>query len=287
MTRGVLLTFLLSTIVLTIGCDGSSKSQQSISSKDLSVNDSAAQSRVDMVRVPAGEFIRGSNKTDTEGIRERYGFPNDIYVDEHPQHKIHVDEFYIDAYEVSNKLYKEFILNTKRMIPFHWINNGYALTEAQLRSMDVNKLRKFAVDFFHLDMDTRVMEKPQLIAALLQQQQSMDAMPMGGVNWFDAKAYCEWRQARLPTEAEWEKAARGEYGLEYPWGNQWDPEITNTGDDGKWEQGVAPVGHYKGNKSPYGAYDMSGNVWEWVQDWYDAYPPPRMTRYFLPKLSLR
>jgi formylglycine-generating enzyme required for sulfatase activity len=116
------------------------------------------------------------------------------------------------------------------------------------------------------------MKADQLVNAIQAQQKVLDSYPVGNVNWFDAKAYCEWRSARLPTEIEWEKAARGTEGWEYPWGNEWDPKITNTGDDGKWEEGDAPVGKYPKNKSPYGAYDMSGNVWEWVEDWYQAYP---------------
>ncbi len=229
-----------------------------------------------MVRIPAGEFIRGSNKVDDSGMKERFGFPNDLYMDEHPQAKVYLDEFWIDSYEVTNALYKEFILSTKRMMPFQWINNGYSLSEAQLQTMDVEKLRTLGTEFFKLDLDTRQMDKPDLIQAMLQQQQRLDQFPVGNVSWFDAKAYCEWRQARLPTEAEWEKAARGETGNEYPWGNQWDSSITNTGenpqsDNDPEDTGIVPVGTYPNNRSPYGVYDMSGNVWEWVDDWYDAY----------------
>jgi len=233
-------------------------------------------SEVAMVRIPAGEFIRGSNKVDDSGMKERFGFPNDLYMDEHPQTKVYVDEFWIDSYEVTNALYKEFILSTKRMMPFQWINNGYSLSEAQLQAMNVEKLRTLGTDFFKLDMDTTQMDKSALIQAMLQQQQRLDQYPVGNVSWFDAKAYCEWRQARLPTEAEWEKAARGETGNEYPWGNQWDSSITNTGenpqsDNDPEDTGIVPVGTYPNNRSPYGVYDMSGNVWEWVDDWYDAY----------------
>lgn len=225
-----------------------------------------------MVKVPAGEFIRGSNKVDKEGLQQQYGFPNPLYEDERPQQKIYLDEFYIDTYEVSNEYYKEFILKTRRMMPFSWVDSGYTMQASQLNEMDVEKLRKIALDFFKLDMDTRTMDKPALVKAMLDKQKRLDKFPAGGVNWFNAKAYCEWRGARLPTEAEWEKAARGPDGLEYPWGNEWDLSVTNTGDNTDWEEGIAPVGAYPKNKSPYGAYDLSGNIWEWVDDWYDAYP---------------
>ena len=225
-----------------------------------------------MVLVPAGKFIRGSNKVDNAGLQQQYGFPTPLYLDEQPMQEIALDAFYIDTYEVTFKQYKDFIEKTKRMMPFTWVNSGYALTESGINSMDLKTLRKVALDYFKLDMDTRVMDKPALVKAMLESQKKRDRLPVGGINWFNAVAYCKWRSARLPTEAEWEKAARGSDGREFPWGNKWDEKITNTGDDAQWEDGIAPVGSYPNNKSPYGAYDMAGNVWEWVADWYDAYP---------------
>ena len=226
----------------------------------------------EMVLVEAGEFIRGSNKEDTEGMQARYGFAAPLYLDEHPQAKVKLPAFWIDKFEVTNAAYKQYILSTKRMMPFSWVNNGYALTSDKLNKMDVEKLRTIALDYFKLDVDTRVMNKAQLIEAMLAHQKQLDILPVSGVNWFDAREFCQWRETRLPSELEWEKAARGTDGQEFPWGNEWDPKMTNTGDDGKWEEGIAPVGKYEGNRSPYGAYDMSGNVWEWVNDWYQQYP---------------
>jgi formylglycine-generating enzyme required for sulfatase activity len=204
-----------------------------------------------MALVPAGEFLMGS-PAGTDGLP-----------DEQPQRRVYLSSFFIDRHEVTNEAYAEFINSMGHRIP----------------------------------------ENANPSSTLWVDKAPMEGIanhPVVNVSWDDAVAYCRWKGKRLPTEAEWEKAARGTEARRYPWGNEWDIARANSASywagrtiefssGAEWEafwvkgegarlakeKGVRgevltmPVGSFPQSVSPYGLYDMAGNVAEWVQDWYD------------------
>jgi formylglycine-generating enzyme required for sulfatase activity len=146
--------------------------------------------------------------------------------------------------------------------------------------LDERPVRQVYVDAFYIDKHQMSVGKygTFLEATFHEAPEDWDVMnkpvhqkrPVINVHWVDADAYCKWAGKRLPTEAEWEKAARGTDGRIYPWGNELPTDFHANMKKEIWNNHVVltPVGMFEGGKSPYGIYDMAGNVWEWVGDWY-------------------
>ena len=258
-TRNTGYTLILSMLVALVACDSSLKSSKK---PDL------AADRL----ISAGVFIMGSNKIDATGKQQEYGLVKPLFLDEHPERQVELSSYFIDNYEVTNAQYKQFGLATGYTTPFPWTQNGYNLLQVRLQASDLESLRWISTEYFKFDLDTRHMSKAALLKAMRDDQLIKDRLPVSSITWHDADSYCRWAGKRLPTEAEWEKAARGQQGNEYTWGNDWGTGKANVGDDVDWEGGIAPVGSYENNKSPYGVFDMAGNVWEWTDSWYQAYP---------------
>ena len=190
----------------------------------------------DMVLIPSGEFMMGSQ---TGEDREK------------PLRKVYLPDFYIARYPVTAVEFEVFVKET-----------GYR-TEAEKRGSGwVYREGKWAEV---KGADWRHPSAPQSGIAGKQRH------PVVQVSWDDAVAYAKWAGKRLPTEAEWEKAAHGKDGRTWPWGNEWVDGKCNTEEAGVGN--TTPAGRYSpAGDSPYGVADMAGNVWEWTADWYDRYP---------------
>jgi len=227
----------------------------------------------DLVYIPAGTFIMGDNDVEATNEAGEFGNTKPWYLDEHPQHSVNLPAFYIESHEVTNAQYQRYIAEKNAVPPDNWISSGYILSlkKAALDRVGVDKLRRLAADVFHIDKDTRTMTKADLIKDIIEKLEYMDTLPVTFVNWQQASDFCHWEGLQLPSEEQWEKAARGSDGRMFPWGNEFKRHLSNTGSE-DWEMGVAPVMSYASDKSPYGVYDLAGNVSEWVSDWYKAYP---------------
>ncbi len=226
-----------------------------------------------MVLIPAGPFVMGSDRRPAPDQSVGVGTVKPLFLDEHPRHTVELPAYYLDRYEVTNAQYARFVAATGRPPPPHWAQDGYllALRRDQLRRLDLERLRRLVAYVFREDVDTRRLGREELLGRIERHLARMDREPVTEVTWREARDYCAWAGKRLPTEAEWEKAARGPHGQEFPWGDRWLAHASNTGEE-SWPDGVAPVGSYEKDRSPYGVYDLAGNVSEWVQDWYRPYP---------------
>ncbi|MFC1744126.1 formylglycine-generating enzyme family protein [Candidatus Riflebacteria bacterium] len=248
-----------------------------------------------MVFVPGGWFIMGHN---------------DACHNEFPEHKVYVSPFYIDKYEVTNSQYARFIRDANfydrnEGIWFRFCLEGtldilkhfekrYGISLSEFEKKDAEKLckklgikhaqlqadiprwRSAIAAFYEIVGSDKISVKPENgIKALLKQVkikkliQKQKNFPVRGVTWRDANHFARHTGKRLPTEAEWEFAARGKDGRLFPWGNKWEPTYCHVGKEP--ESKPKSVGSFPEGVGPFGTFDMAGNVWEWVDDWYGEF----------------
>lgn len=205
--------------------------------------------RAEVVRVEGVTFRMGSTPAEIaalDSLTREFGAeaPTGDLGPEQPAHQVTIDAFLLDRFEVTNDRYRRFVRETGHASPSNSFGSNY----------DV-----WTGDAF---------------------PEGLENHPVVNVGWDDAAAYCRWAGGRLPTEAEWELAARGPKSRVFPWGNHWDHGRANHGSfdpaRGEWRGfsmdgylNTAPVGSFPAGKSPCGAEDMAGNAMEWVQDVYD------------------
>lgn len=220
------------------------------------------------VYVTGGDFLMGSTEAQVDAAwalcKQYYGnCPRDVFTDELQQHSVSVEPFWIMQTEVTNAQYRAFIAANGYENETFWGTKGWQWLQAN----------RYIVQLAYWE----------------DEGFNGNEQPVVGVSWYEANAYVRWMAAetaldlRLPTEAQWEKAARGPAGLIFPWGNAWDGKQLNYCDknckydskDEAIDDGyafTAPVDSYPGGASPYGAFNMAGNVWEWTNSLDRAYP---------------
>lgn len=236
----------------------------------------------EMIVIPATQFVRGTNESHPDLPDKPLGDkplrPYEVlltradaawrHADERPQRTVSLSSFAIDKYEVTNAQYRRFLDDVAA--------NG----DERYRHPDQPSDKDHTPRYWRQYNPLLAHANYRRIVPFHQYTFSDDDKPVVGVDWFDAYAYAKWAGKRLPTEAEWELAARGTDGRRWPWGNDWQWGLCNTGGEkkgldvsatGREKDGyiyAAPVGSYPAGNSPFGCADMAGNVSEWCADWY-------------------
>lgn len=180
-----------------------------------------------MVFIPAGHFIRGTQEKDDAAEALSMGIPKPWYADESPEKKIFLKGFYIDQFEVTNRRYKVYVDDVGAEPPPTWKDNNYP--------------------------------------------EGQDMYPVAWVSWYDAANFCQWAEKALPSEKQWERAARGTGGKKYPWGDAFDIKSANLARAAGQKTKLKAVGGFPQGASAEGVHDLIGNVWEWVEDDYGPY----------------
>jgi len=190
-----------------------------------------------MIEIPKGWFVMGMNQGE---------------LNEQPEHEVFLLTYWIDRYEVTAKEFAGFLNEKGNRDDRYFSHDRYSTV------IGVSTRNGIEVE------DDKNPER-------YIPRKGFENYPVNNVSWYGAEAYCNWKGKRLPTEAEWEKAARGEDKRIFPWGSS-QPNDSRARYNQKWEESqlnvMVPVDALSDGVSYYGAFNMAGNVWEWVNDWY-------------------
>lgn len=207
-----------------------------------------SKTKTELIKIPAGEFLMGSTRETIEDLLKR--FPEterQLLEREIPQHKAFLREYFIGKYPVTNNEFSFFVKESGYITTAEKKGTGYVFTPKFNEVKGANWKHPFGLNSGIKDKNNH---------------------PVVQISWYDALEYCQWlsrktgEKYRLPTEAEWEKAARGADGRIFPWGNDWNPIICNV--EYKIKD-TTPVGKFSpASDSPYGCADMCGNVFQWT-----------------------
>lgn len=208
-----------------------------------------------MIYIPAGSFLMGNSNVGADATY-RSSCPNEL-----PQHSVSLSAYYIGKYEVTRGEYRAFMNAGGYTNSSYWSSAGWSWKVSNSRTEP--SYWAAAQDWYGGQPFTQT-----------------DNHPVVGVSYYEAEAFCNWAGGHLPTEAQWERAARWNTTTShpnvYPWGDTWNQEYCNNYYDSNPAGGgyqrcqTAPVGSYSAYGSPSGCQDMAGNVWEWCKDWYGS-----------------
>ena len=199
----------------------------------------SASAIIEWISIPAGNFKMGS-----------LGIDPGAYSYEQPQHTVYLDAYQISKYEITNAHYKAFIDAGGYSDSAYWTTEGWSWRTAN-----------------------SITEPCYWSSGQYNSGPSFPNHPVVGVSWYEAYAFCNWAGGHLPTEAQWEKAARGTDSSNYwPWGSAWNAANCNSYFNASPDTFAysSPVGYFSLGQSPYGLYDMAGNVWKWCNDWFQS-----------------
>jgi len=197
---------------------------------------------VEWIVIPAGNFTMGSTEADTVTWPYSSG--------EYPQHTVYLAAYQISKYEITNAQYKAFMDAGGYTNSAYWTTDGWTWKTTN----SINEPAYWTAGTYNSGI-------------------AYPNHPVVGVSWYEAYAFCYWAGGHLPTEAQWEKAARYTDARYYPWGSTWDGAKCNSSDNtapDTFAYSRSPVGFFSAGQSYYGGYDMAGNVWEWCNDWYGS-----------------